>query len=302
MHVRPRGSRGSTPRTSIRDIESSSERWCGWKSRPRGSRRRRSPPAIGRQARHVAGRSRGGNEPRPRLHRQRPGRTACPRGARRDEPARGAGRRTSVQTFELLMDDSWASAHAGGGSPLRDFLKHPGVAVGVGEVRERPIVTVLGVGAGPPLERVAVEVAHLAHLHTAGDELIARRLDVPDDEVRPAIRPGRRVRDADADRDRACRPRRRHLHDPEPLARLVVDVEGEPQLLRIERLRPVDVRDRDEHELELQSHVATLLPRWQLLHRPAIAVRVAEEHERAPRGSCTSLTSTPRAASAACAA
>ena len=50
-------------------------------------------------------------------------------------------------------------------------------------------------------------------------------------------------------------PGRRHLHDAELLARLVIDVEREAELLGVERLRPVDVRDRDEHELELQVHV-----------------------------------------------
>ena len=61
----------------------------------------------------------------------------------------------------------------------------------------------LGVGARPPLALLAVEVTHVADLDAPRDELLARGVDVVHDEVRPAVRPGRRLGDPDPDRDRA---------------------------------------------------------------------------------------------------
>jgi hypothetical protein len=37
----------------------------------------------------------------------------------------------------------------------------------------------------------------------------------------------------------------------------VVDVEVEPHVLRVERLRTVHVRDREEHQLEFEFHVVS---------------------------------------------
>ena len=43
---------------------------------------------------------------------------------------------------------------------------------------------------------------------------------------------------------------------PEIVVRRMVDVEAEADLLRVERLCPIHVRDRDEHQLELEVHLA----------------------------------------------
>ena len=136
-------------------------------------------------------------------------------------PPEGAGQRTSVQTFELLMDEQPGSrgSPAGGRVALPNLLQDPGVAVGVGEVREGRVRAVLGVGSGSPFGGLAVEVTHVADLDATGDQLLPSRLDVPDDEVRAAIRAGLGIGDPDADRDGAGRSRRRHLHDAERLAR-----------------------------------------------------------------------------------
>ena len=84
---------------------------------------------------------------------------------------------------------------------------------------------------------------------------VARGLDVGDDEVRAAVRARLGTRDALPDGDRARRSRRSHLHYAELVIRGMVDVEAEADLLRIERLRPIHVRDRDEHQLELEVHL-----------------------------------------------
>src|SRR5262249_24106586 len=63
------------------------------------------------------------------------------------------------------------------------------------------------------------------------------------------------VRHADPDGDRARRSRRRHLDDTESIVRMVVDVEAEAAPLDVELLRPVDVRDREHDELQLELHV-----------------------------------------------
>ena len=136
-----------------------------------------------------------------------------------------------------------------------DLLQHPGVAVRILEVGEGGVVAVFGIGPWLPLTFRLIEVAHVADVDPARDELLTRRIDVGYHEVRSAVRAGLRARDPDSDGDGARRARGRHLHDAELLARLVIHVEREAQLVGVERLRPVDVRDRDEHELELQVHV-----------------------------------------------
>jgi len=137
---------------------------------------------------------------------------------------------------------------------VTDLLQDPRVAVRVREVGERAVVGVRGIGAGSPLARVAVEVADLAHLHSALCDLGACRLDVRDDEMRAAVRPRCRVGDPRADGDRAGGAGWRHLHDPESLHGGGVDVERESEPLRVEGLRAVDVGNGHEHQLELQVH------------------------------------------------
>ena len=152
--------------------------------------------------------------------------------------------------------------HRGSRFALPDLLQDPAVAVGVAEVGERAVVGVLGVRARRPAVRR--HVPDLAHLDAAADELGARRLDVGDDEVRAAVGARRRVGDPDPDRERARRAGRGDLDDAELLVRLVVDVEVEAALLDVELLGAVDVRDGDQHELELEIHDAAS---WVLVGR-----------------------------------
>ena len=93
----------------------------------------------------------------------------------------------------------------------------------------------------------------VADLDAAADELGARRLDVGDDQVRAPERARRRVGDPRADRDRARRARRRQLDDPELVAGAVVDVQGEADLVDVERLGAVDVRDGTTTSSSFQS-------------------------------------------------
>ena len=51
-----------------------------------------------------------------------------------------------------------------------------------------------GIGPRLPLTLRLIEVPHVADLDPARDELLARRLDVVDDEVRSAVRAGLRAR------------------------------------------------------------------------------------------------------------
>ena len=94
-------------------------------------------------------------------------------------------------------------------------------------------------------------VEHLADLDTAGDEFVARSLDVGDDQVQALGRAGRGRRDLRAELDRAPRAGRRELDDPEAVIEREVGVEPPPEF-RVELLRAVDIRDGDDDDLELQ--------------------------------------------------
>ena len=74
------------------------------------------------------------------------------------------------------------------------------------------------------------------------------------DELQTLDRAWCRPDRAFADHDRATRSRWRQLDDAEVFVRLVVDVDREADLLAVEGLRPVDIGDRDRHELELVVH------------------------------------------------
>ncbi len=93
-------------------------------------------------------------------------------------------------------------------------------------------------------------VEHLADLDTAGDEFVARSLDVGDDQVEALGRAGRGRRDVRAELDRAPRAGRRELDDPEAVIEGEVGVEPPPEV-SIELLRAVDIRDGDDEHLEL---------------------------------------------------
>ena len=86
------------------------------------------------------------------------------------------------------------------------------------------------------------------------DQLVPGRLDVGHDHLQSPHRPRRHVREAGPDGDRARRPGRRELHEAELVAHGVIGVGGEADLLGVERLGPVHVRDRNLHQLELPIH------------------------------------------------
>jgi hypothetical protein len=83
-----------------------------------------------------------------------------------------------------------------------------------------------------------------------GGELVARSLDVRDDQVQ-ALGQARRGRcDVRAELDRATGPRRRKLDDPKAVIEAKIGVEP-PTELPIELLGAVDIRNRDDDRFEL---------------------------------------------------
>jgi hypothetical protein len=102
-------------------------------------------------------------------------------------------------------------------------------------------------------------VEQLAHVDAAVDQGGPGGLDVGDDQVQALAAAGGDRGDALADDDRAGRPRWGELHDPELVAGLVVDVEGEADLVGIEVPGPVHIGDRDHHDLEFHVHDAVSL-------------------------------------------
>jgi hypothetical protein len=133
------------------------------------------------------------------------------------------------------------------------LLDEPAVAVRVGEREERPVVSALGFQ--PWCLPLRAEVEWLADPDAAADKLRVGGLDVVHDQVQALVRPGRDRRDPGADRDRARRPWRRELYDAERVVRLMVDIDAESELLRVERLGPVHVADGEHDELQLPVHV-----------------------------------------------
>ena len=180
----------------------------------------------------------------------------CAADARRIAPARSARR---------------GEGRLGGvdpaGQPGRDLLQQPAVAVRVAERGERAVAGVIGRGAADAAARaVGLElsagrpgVEHLADLGTAGGELVARGLDIGDDQVQALGRAGRGRRDVRAELDRARRARRRELDDPEAVIEGEVGVEP-PSEPPVELLRAVDIRDGDDDHLELHVHDAGSFP------------------------------------------
>ena len=148
------------------------------------------------------------------------------------------------------------------GQPGRDLLQQPAVAVRVAERGEGAVAGVIGRGAADATARaVGLElsarrpgVEHLADLDTAGGELVARSLDVGDDQVEALGRAGRGRRDVRAELDRAPRAGRRELDDPEAVIEGEVGVEPPPEP-PVELLRAVDIRDGDDDHLELHVDV-----------------------------------------------
>jgi hypothetical protein len=93
----------------------------------------------------------------------------------------------------------------------------------------------------------------LAHLDAAGHEIVARGLDVGDDQVERLGRARRCRRDVRAELDRAPGATWRELDEPEGGARDVgVEAPAEPA---VELLRAIDIRDGDDDHLELHLEV-----------------------------------------------
>src|SRR5215217_1697898 len=95
-----------------------------------------------------------------------------------------------------------------------------------------------------------VTVEHLAHGDTAIDELGARRLDVGYDEIEFACRARHGRRAPGAELDRARRAWRRELDAPKRVTDHEVGIES-PAQAAVETLGAIDVRNRDDHDLEL---------------------------------------------------
>ena len=91
---------------------------------------------------------------------------------------------------------------------------------------------------------------HLAHLNAAVDELGARCLDVGYDEIKSACRARHGRGDSRAEVDRARRAWRRELYDPKLVTDDEVGVQS-PTQAAVKALGAIDVRDRDDDDLEL---------------------------------------------------
>ena len=120
-----------------------------------------------------------------------------------------------------------------------DLLDCPAVAVRILEEHE---------------EDAGAELADVARIDAALDELRARGVNVGDDEVQPLHRARRRLDDAGAEADRARGAGRRELHDAELRAGGDVVIESEAELFDVEALGGVHVGDGNRHELELPIH------------------------------------------------
>src|SRR5882672_1231647 len=96
-------------------------------------------------------------------------------------------------------------------------------------------------------------VEHLADLNSATEQLVARGLDVGDDQVQALRGAGCRRGYVLAEDDRAPGARRRKLDHAEVVTVVVVGVESPPEP-PVELLRAVDIRDWDDDYLELHVH------------------------------------------------
>src|SRR5215217_1771662 len=130
------------------------------------------------------------------------------------------------------------------GDPGGDLLEQPAVAVRVAERRVREV-------RAPwyRLEARGPTLVHLADVDAAADEIGAGGVDVVDREDQPVSRPGLSRREALAHVNRALRAGRRELHPADVVAGGEVRVQPPSEAL-IEALGPVDVGDRQRHDLE----------------------------------------------------
>ena len=92
-------------------------------------------------------------------------------------------------------------------------------------------------------------VEYFADGNSATQQLVARRLNVRDDQVEALRRTGRRRRNVLAEDDRASRTRRGELDHPKVFAVVVVGVEP-PSQLGVELLGAVYIRNGNDNDLE----------------------------------------------------
>src|SRR5438876_270036 len=152
---------------------------------------------------------------------------------------------TSSRVRGRLAASSYSRGKLARGLRLGLLLDRPVVAVRVLEEEERVPRPALAVRPD-----AVVDVLDVAGLEAALDHVGASCLDVRDDQLQSWLHPA-------PDRDRARRAWRGQLDDPHLLPETLVDVDVETQLLRVELLRPVDVRNRDDHDLELEIHASS---------------------------------------------
>src|ERR1700690_3295299 len=100
--------------------------------------------------------------------------------------------------------------------------------------------------AGRPL------VEHLADLDALGEEPVADRIDVGDDQVQPPGRAGRGGGQVRPELDRAPGPWRRELDQSELLTDGAICVEPPPEA-SVELLGAVDIRDGDDDHLKSRA-------------------------------------------------
>ena len=95
---------------------------------------------------------------------------------------------------------------------------------------------------------------HFADVDTPGDELVTRRHDIRDHQIRTLRRAGCDRRDFCAELDRAPGPGWRELDDSKSVIKAEVGVEP-PAESCVELLRAVDIRDRNDDDLEFQVDI-----------------------------------------------
>ena len=103
------------------------------------------------------------------------------------------------------------------------------------------------------------EVLYLAGFDTAFAEECPGGVSVVDDHLKALERARGALDQAGADGDRARRPGRSQLHEAQFVAHRHVVVDDEADLIGVERLRPLHVRDGNEHQLELEVHHLPLM-------------------------------------------
>src|SRR5438105_25622 len=122
--------------------------------------------------------------------------------------------------------------------PLRYLLDRPFVAIGIAEVHEP--------SPGQVLDPTDV--------NAAPGEFLMRLLDVRHHHLQPLERSGLHFRQPGAKTDGAGGARRRQLHKAQTLIYLLIVISVEANLLRVEALRPVDVRHGYGYEFQFPVH------------------------------------------------